>query len=150
MTPRAFARHLADPALPEYSRVVDPDCPLDRFISYAVKVLRDGGVETYESCQGGPGHSFPEPTVRFFGTAADGYRAVHVAMTYGLPVVVLRRFWTVQDGDLVGPQWELTFRPGPLRQLQRQAESEGLMRVADAKEDPTREQLVGRAAHGRR
>ncbi len=25
--------------------------------------LRSGGIETFESCQGGPGHSFPDPTV---------------------------------------------------------------------------------------
>jgi len=41
--------------------------PLDRFISYAVKVLRDGGIETYESCQARKGHSYNEPGVMFHG-----------------------------------------------------------------------------------
>lgn len=30
------------------------------------------GIETFESCQGGSGHSFPEPTVRFEGGLAEG------------------------------------------------------------------------------
>ncbi len=34
--------------------------PVDCWIGYAVKVLRDAGIETYESCQGGRGHCFPE------------------------------------------------------------------------------------------
>ncbi len=28
-----------------------------------VEVLRAAGVETFESCEGGAGHSYPEPTV---------------------------------------------------------------------------------------
>ena len=31
-------------------------------------------METFESCQGGAGHAYPEPTVRFFGEKAAGYR----------------------------------------------------------------------------
>jgi len=48
---------------------------LDPGIARYVEVLRLAGVETYESCQGGPdperpdrGHAYPEPTVRFHGT----------------------------------------------------------------------------------
>ena len=39
--------------------------PLDPEIEDIVKILREHGVETYESCQGGPGHSYPRPAVRF-------------------------------------------------------------------------------------
>ena len=30
-------------------------------------ILRENGVETVESCQGGAGHAFPEPTIKFSG-----------------------------------------------------------------------------------
>src|SRR5687767_11464696 len=102
MNSATFRAHVtAD--LPKYCRAIDADCPLDRWISYAVKVLREGGVETYESCQGGPGHSFPEPTVRFYGTPAAGFLALGIAKTFGLPVAELRRFWSVEEGEPVGP-----------------------------------------------
>ena len=101
--------------------------PLDRCISYAVKVLRDTGVETYESCEGGEGHAFTEPTIRFFGGATEGLRVVAVALQHGLPVSDLRRFWTVIDGELSGPHWEITFHPEPLRRFQEEAELAGLL-----------------------
>lgn len=113
---------------PGYCRQLDSESPLDRWISYAVKVLRDGGIETYESCQGGPGHSYPEPAVRFYGKPAEGFKAYAIAMTFGLPVRSLRRFWRMEDGELVGPQWELTFWRRPLIRLQREVERTGLIR----------------------
>ena len=74
-----------------------------------VKVLRDNHIETYESCQGGKGHSYREPTVRFHGNRAEGFRALAAAMNHGLPAKDLRRTWSVIDGELVGPEWEITF-----------------------------------------
>ena len=62
-----------------------------------------------ESCEGGPGHSFPQPTVRFCGQNDQGYRAVAIALAHGLRVDELRRCWSVINGELVGPQWEITF-----------------------------------------
>lgn len=110
----------------EYSR--DWDLPLDRGISYAVKVLRDSGVETFESCEGGDGHAFLEPTVRFNGGKAAGFHAVACAMNHGLPVADLRRFWMMVDGELDGPYWEMTFRPRErLLVLQQSAEADGLI-----------------------
>src|SRR5436309_827030 len=82
--------------------------PLDRDISYAVKILHDAGIETYESCDGSEGHAFPEPTIRFYGDSAEGYRAVGIALQLGLPVFTLRRFWCVISGELTGPRWEMT------------------------------------------
>lgn len=82
---------------------------LDPGIADAVMLLRHGGVETYESCQGGPGHSYPEPTVAFHGGPAVGPHALSVAMTYGLPVSELRRVWRMESGEPTGPSWQLVF-----------------------------------------
>jgi len=103
--------------------------PLDREISYAVLVLQEAGIETYESCSGGEGHAFTEPTIRFYGGQEEGLRAVSVAMKHGLPVFSLRRFWTVQAGELTGPGWEITFSPRErLIEVQEQAETPGFQR----------------------
>lgn len=83
--------------------------PLDKGIARAVKILYQGGVETYESCEGGPGHSYTEPTVRFFGEQSEGFKALAVALQHGLPVKQLNRIWVIQDGEPVGPTWELVF-----------------------------------------
>jgi len=79
------------------------DMPLDRGIRRYVIVLRREGVETFESCEGGQGHAFTEPTVRFHGNGAEGYRAFAAAMSNGLPVLSLRRYFQVTDGWLEGP-----------------------------------------------
>lgn len=84
--------------------------PLDPGIRRYVLSLRDAGVETFESCQGGDGHCYPEPTVRFFGNSSEGFRVFAIARTLGLPVSSLRRYYSVEDGELVGPHWEMTFR----------------------------------------
>lgn len=126
MNAATFRAHISSEHLPSYCRELDADCPIDRWISFAVKVLRDGGIETYESCQGGAGHSFPEPTVRFHGTDADGFRALAVVMTFGLPVLSLRRFWVMTYCEPTGPHWELTFGPlVALKHRQRAAEKGG-------------------------
>lgn len=83
--------------------------PLDPGIEHIVKVLRAGGVETYESCQGGEGHSYPEPTVRFHGNRGEGFRALAWALEHGLPVDDLCRLWSIIDGEPTGPYWQLTF-----------------------------------------
>jgi hypothetical protein len=103
------------------------ETPLDPGISYAVKVLRDGGVETFESCEGGPGHAFLEPTIRFAGGKGAGFHALARALACGLPVFELRRYWQVIDGEPHGPHWEMTFLPARLTELQRQAEADGFL-----------------------
>lgn len=104
------------------------DMPLDRGISYAVKVLRDGGIETFESCEGGNGHAFREPTIRFHGGREAGFKAVACALANGLPVGDLRRYWEIIDGEPHGPHWEMTFTPvDRLLQIQEQAEQSGLL-----------------------
>lgn len=82
---------------------------LDPGISDVVTILRTAGVGTYESCEGGEEHSYPEPTVRFYGERSEGFRAFAVAMENGLMVRSIRRIWEVIDGEPTGPDWELTF-----------------------------------------
>jgi hypothetical protein len=84
--------------------------PIDRGILREVKILRDNGIETFESCEGGRGHSFPEPTVRFHGGQSEGFKALAVALQNGLRVDQLRRYYQIQNGEPAGPYWELTFR----------------------------------------
>lgn len=88
----------------------DIDMAMDPGIRSAVLILRRGGVETSESCEGGNGHSFSEPTVCFHGDAWAGHKAFAVAMENGLPVLSLRRAYGVVAGQLEGPWWEITFR----------------------------------------
>lgn len=94
---------------PVMNNLDDLETPLDPGIEYAVRILNQGGIETYESCQGGAGHSYPEPTVRFHGDNSEGFRAFAWAMRHGLKVVALRRVYDVIDGELTGPTWEMTF-----------------------------------------
>ena len=82
---------------------------LDPKISQIVKVLRENGIETCQSCQGGPGHSSHKPYVDFRGYAADGPLAVGIAMMCGMPVASLSRKWSVIYNELTGPIWRMTF-----------------------------------------
>lgn len=100
----------ADNAITVTTEVFDP--PLDPGIYPAVVALRAAGVETFESCEGGAGHAYPVPTVRFHGGADEGYRALAAALRAGLKVAELRRVWPIIDGEPTGPWWEMTFAPG--------------------------------------
>ncbi len=90
-------------ALPQF------DPPLDPGIHPMVAALCRAGVETFESCEGGAGHAYPVPTVRFHGDTAEGFRALAAAMKAGLPVAELRRVWPILDDEPTGPWWEITF-----------------------------------------
>lgn len=95
--------------LERHDPVPEGEMAIDSGIRRYVLILRAQGVETFESCQGGEGHAFPEPTVRFHGNRVEGYRAFTAAMNYGLPVAALRQAYDVIGGQLVGPHWEMTF-----------------------------------------
>ncbi len=109
-----------DPENIQRARLLDFEPPLDKGIRDAVHVLVAAGVETFESCEGCPGHSFPEPTVRFEGNHAEGLRAASVALANGLPIFRVRRAWGIIEGELHGPWREMTFlspRPGIKREV---------------------------------
>lgn len=82
---------------------------LDRGIRRIVEILVENGIETFESCQGGRGHAYPEPTVCFHGQQSDGFKALAIALQYGLRVSELRRYYSIEDGEPVGPKWAMTF-----------------------------------------
>ena len=90
-------------------RLREFDPPLDPGIARYVTELSEYGIETYESCEGGPGHSYPEPAVRFHGDRSEGFRALALAIQREWPVSELRRVWTIQAGEPTGPNWEMTF-----------------------------------------
>lgn len=85
------------------------DPPLDPMIEPYVRILCDEGIETFESCDGGKGHAYPEPTIRFHGGAEEGWRAMSVILRNKLPISALRRIWPVIQGEPTGPWWEVTF-----------------------------------------
>jgi hypothetical protein len=101
---------------PKTARVSSAAAPfrpgkIDRGIEKAVRLLQNHDIETYESCEGGPGHSYPEPTVRFHGVPEAGWRALSACLAHGLPVASLKRVWDVLDqNEPSGPYWEITFR----------------------------------------
>ena len=73
-------------------------------------VLDAAGVETYETCEGGDGHSYAEPAVRLYGVRGEGFRALAIAVHHGFPVRAMRRLWTVdEDAQPHGPYWEIAF-----------------------------------------
>ena len=82
---------------------------IDPGIRDYLHVLVENGVETFESCQGGQGHPYPEPTIRFHGQQAEGFRVLGMALQNRLRVTELRRVWSIEDREPVGPYWEMTF-----------------------------------------
>ena len=91
-------------------RIYDP--PLDPGIAPYVEALSDAGFETYESCQGGQGHAYPEPTIRYHGDRSEGLRALAFVLQRRFPVQALRRCWPVIDREPAAPAWELIFGTG--------------------------------------
>lgn len=93
--------------------ITNYDPPLDPGIRHVVETLTAAGMDTFESCEGGQGHAYPEPTVRFHGGHFDGFTGLMVALRAGLPVTALKRVWPVLDGEPTGPCWEMTFMVSP-------------------------------------
>lgn len=108
---------MTEPVLAAWAREICPGHPIDLGIVRAVKVLRDAGVNTFEACEGGGEHAYAEPTVRFEGDDAEGWRAFDVAVAAGLPVMTLSRGWCAYEiahrraagQSLPPPFWTMTF-----------------------------------------
>lgn len=90
------------------SLFIPMDSVLDPKIEKYVRILQANGIETFESCQAGEGHCFLEPTIRFHGNQYAGWQALSIALVHAFPISELRRYWSIQDGEPVGPKWEMT------------------------------------------
>lgn len=81
----------------------DMDLVIDELIRPAVDLLRKYGIETIESCQGGEGHAYREPTVRFVGDEIDIIRAMDICIAHGMCVSegrkVFKKIEDINDGD---------------------------------------------------
>lgn len=82
---------------------------LDPEIQTIVNLLRSQGVETCQSCQGGTGHSYPDPTVDFVGTESAGWKALAIAIDFAMPVFELRRKWRIDHTMPTECLWQLVF-----------------------------------------
>jgi hypothetical protein len=98
-----------DPESVQAAQELRFDPPLNSGSRDVVVTLAANGVQTFESCEGGLGHSFPKPTVRFEGGSSKSQRAVAVAWENGLPVTTLPRTWAILDSTLHGLGWEMAF-----------------------------------------
>jgi hypothetical protein len=72
--------------LAQWASEICPGHPIDLGIVRAVKILRDAGFETFEACEGGGEHAYPEPTVRFEGCEKDGWAAMDLLASHDLPI----------------------------------------------------------------
>lgn len=94
---------------------------LDPGIVQAVHALADYGIDTFSSCQGGPGHGGYQgmPVVLFHGDENAGLWAVWLLETQGFKVQALSRHWDLDHGLPRQPAWQVTLRtteptgPGP-------------------------------------
>jgi len=92
---------------------------LDQGIIAAVHALADYGVETFSSCQAGPGHGAMMPEVLFRGGEHAGLWAVWLLETQGFKVQSLARYWDLDHGLPREPFWQVWLRtteptgPGP-------------------------------------
>jgi hypothetical protein len=84
---------------------------LDAGIRFAVRVLHATGIETCQSCQGGKGHAYDQPTVDMIATGDDasGFRALAALADYGLPVRDLAILWNIKNGLPYEKLWRVTF-----------------------------------------
>lgn len=88
---------------------MDYSPPLDKGIEKEVLIFAKNRIETFESCEGGKGHAYPEPTVRFYGDRFEGFKALAIALQNGLKPSKIGRVWDVSDGEPIGAYWEMTF-----------------------------------------
>jgi hypothetical protein len=84
---------------------------LDPGIRDAVVLLREHGISTGESCQGGPGHSSGWPWITFGGNEHAGLWAVWLLESAGISVDRLNRTWRLDSGSYPDPYWKVVLQP---------------------------------------
>lgn len=82
---------------------------IDLGIRFAVRVLHSRGVETCQSCESGPGHSYPAPTVDLLGGPDDaaGFLALAYLHSFGLEVVSISKRWVVKHREPYELIWRI-------------------------------------------
>ncbi len=84
--------------------------PIDKGILHHVKILKENGVDTFMSCQGGKGHTFSSPTIRFRCTKKEAFKALSVAVDNDLSPMALNEIRLLIGKKIAfGPFWELQF-----------------------------------------
>lgn len=91
---------------------------IDPGIRETVRILREHGVNTCQSCQGGAGHSYSRPTVDFIeGGSIGPWEALHIARNEcPLELRQFRLQWGFHDERISGPTemvWQLVFNRPP-------------------------------------
>lgn len=86
------------------------DHRLDVGIRFAVRVLHAAGISTSQSCEGGAGHAYPEPTIDLEAEDGEGLRAVAALEAYGLEVHELSRVWGIRHGMPYQVVWRVVLR----------------------------------------
>lgn len=90
---------------------------LDRGIIRPVRILKEDGVETCQSCEGGDGHCYEYPSVDILG---QPWRALDLCNTYGLPVHTVSHQFSIREGEPVENVWRLEFSPHLLLKLYKE------------------------------
>lgn len=82
-----------------------------------VRIFREHGVETCQSCQGGEGHSYRYPSVDILN---GPWKALDVANDYGIPVIRIGHLWSIRNGEPEETIWRIEFSPSGLTRLREQ------------------------------
>lgn len=85
---------------------------IDPGIASAVRALDFYGIETFESCQGGEGHSAEKPSIWFRGDDHAGLWAVWLLSSLKFKVEELSRHWNPDHGVPREPFWKVELSPG--------------------------------------
>jgi len=83
---------------------------LDPGIAPVVRHMREHGLDTFASCQGGPGHASLYPEVLFYGDEHAGLWAVWILEDARLHVSWLSRMWDLDHGSPRRPYWQVVLR----------------------------------------
>ncbi len=90
----------------------DPHEGIDAGVRHAVRVLNCRGVETQQSCEGGPGHAYDRPTIDCRARADDaaGFAALSALVDYGYDVESVALHWEVLHGRPYEIMWRVVLR----------------------------------------
>jgi len=86
---------------------------IDAGIRFAVRVLHADGIETCQSCEGGQGHAYEEPSIDLRADGphrASGFRALSALADYGLHVRRVELVWDVVDDLPTERIWRIVLR----------------------------------------